>query len=164
VKQLAGSDAIFLSLETPTTHAHIGGVFVIEPVSADFGFERHCAERLPLAPRFTSKLREVPLGLDRPYFVDDPDFDVANHLHRVAGRLDATYPISIIMPGMGLNITVLSYVDRVDFGFTVDPDLVPDPWYLSDGIPIAMDELKEAAGIDRATPLRPNPPEENPSQ
>jgi WS/DGAT/MGAT family acyltransferase len=85
-------------------------------------------------------------------------------VYLAGGRLDATYPISIIMPGMGLNITVLSYVDRVDFGFTVDPDLVPDPWYLSDGIPIAMNELKEAAGIDRATPLRPNPPEENPSE
>jgi WS/DGAT/MGAT family acyltransferase len=465
VRQLAGSDAIFLSLETPTTHAHIGGVFVLEPVSRDFGFARfarQCAERLTLAPKFTSKLREVPFGLDRPYIIEDPDFDVANHLHRVAvpspgglrdlaelvgdlyahkldrrrplwemwwieglergrvavlskthhclidgmsgvglaellcdtqpdppprargpakpkprrarepsdfelylgglwhsfgtplrvgrylaqaasrglamlpyarraaplsvpklsfnaeigprravawttvplsdiravkkhfdvkvndvvlelcasavrryliaqgelpaqplvvsvpvstrsagdkelgnqvasmmigwatdiedpierlvkiaentahakemteamrareiqamgdtlspavlnlayrmisaasaamplpantvvsnvpgapiplylagGRLEAAYPISIILPGMGLNVTVLSYVDRVDFGFTVDPDLVPDPWYLSGGVPIALEELKEAIGIDRATPLRP---------
>jgi WS/DGAT/MGAT family acyltransferase len=465
MRQLPGSDAIFLSLETATTHAHIGGVFVLEPVSADFGFARfarQCAERLSLAPKFTSKLREVPFGLDRPYIIEDPDFDVANHLHRVAvpspgglrelaelvgdlyapkldrrrplwemwwieglergriavltkthhclidgmsgvglaellcdtqpdppprarrpakpkaprvrepsdfelylgglwhsfgtplrvgrylaqaanrglamlpyarnaaplsvprlsfnadigprravawttvslsdiravkkhcdvkvndvvlelcasavrryleaqgelpaeplvvsvpvstrsagdkelgnqvasmmigwatdiadpierlrkigentahakemtealrareiqamgdtiapavlnlayrmisasaatmplpantvvsnvpgapiplylagGRIEAAYPISIIMPGMGLNITVLSYVDRVDFGFTVDPDLVPDPWYLSDGIPIALEELKGAIGIDRATPLRP---------
>jgi diacylglycerol O-acyltransferase / wax synthase len=63
--------------------------------------------------------------------------------------------VSIIMPGMGLNVTVVSYVDRVDFGFTVDPDLVPDPWYLSDGIPIALEEIEESIGIDHATPLRP---------
>src|SRR5262245_8690512 len=29
------------------------------------------------------KLREVPLGLDRPFLVEDPDFDVGRHLHRV---------------------------------------------------------------------------------
>jgi WS/DGAT/MGAT family acyltransferase len=76
-------------------------------------------------------------------------------LYLAGGRIESAYPISIIMPGMGLNITVLSYVDRVDFGFTVDPDLVPDPWYLSDGIAIALEELKSAIGVDRATPLRP---------
>ena len=87
MRQLAGSDAIFLSLETQTTHAHIGAVMVLEPVSEDFGFERfaqQCAERLPLAPRFTSRLREVPFGLDRPYMIEDEHFDVSNHLHRVA--------------------------------------------------------------------------------
>ncbi|MEM7413340.1 MAG: wax ester/triacylglycerol synthase family O-acyltransferase [Myxococcota bacterium] len=470
MRQLPGSDAIFLSLETSTTHAHIGGVFVLEPVTDDFGFEkfkRHCAERLSLTPQFTSKLREVPLGIDRPYVIEDPDFDVSNHLHRIAvpspgslrdlatlvadlyahkldrrlplwemwwiegleggrvavltkthhclidgvsgiglaelicdiqpdppprarrpakpkrrereptdlelylgglwnsfgtplrvaryvtqaamrglamipyaknssigasvpkvsfnadigprrsvawttislsdvramkkhhdvkvndvvlelcssavrryleaqgelpdeelvvsvpvstrdtddkapgnqlasmmvgwatdvadpverllkisentahakemtaalrareiqamgdtvapavlnlayrtiastaasmtapanavvsnvpgapvplylagARIEATYPVSLIMPGMGLNITVLSYMDRIDFGFTVDPDLVPDPWYLADGIPLAMEELKEASGIDRAVPLRNDVPEE----
>jgi len=82
-------------------------------------------------------------------------------IYLAGGRIEATYPVSIIMPGMGLNITVISYVDRVDFGFTVDPDLVPDPWYLSDGIPIALEELKEAIGIDRATPLRPSPKKES---
>jgi WS/DGAT/MGAT family acyltransferase len=76
-------------------------------------------------------------------------------IYLAGGRIEATYPVSIIMPGMGLNITVVSYVDRVDFGFTVDPDLVPDPWYLSDGIPLALEELKDAIGIDRTTPLRP---------
>jgi diacylglycerol O-acyltransferase len=75
-------------------------------------------------------------------------------LYLAGGRIEATYPVSIILPGMGLNVTVVSYLDRVDFGFTVDPDLVPDPWYLSLGIPLALEELKEAIGIDHATPLR----------
>ncbi len=58
------------------------------------------------------------------------------------------------MPGLGLNITALSYVDRMDFGFTVYPELVPDPWFMAEGIPVAMDELKQAAGIDHSAPLR----------
>ena len=41
-----------------------------------------------------------------------------------------------------LNVTVISYIDRMDFGFTVDPDLVPDPWDMADRIPSALDELE----------------------
>lgn len=75
-------------------------------------------------------------------------------LYMAGGRMEATYPVSIILPGMGLNVTVVSYVDRVDFGFTVDPDLVPDPFFLSDGIPLALEALKSAAGIGHSAPLR----------
>lgn len=75
-------------------------------------------------------------------------------LYMAGGRVEASYPVSLIMPGLGLNITVVSYMDRMDFGFTVDPELVPDPWYLSDGIPLALEALKSAAGIDRSVPLR----------
>jgi hypothetical protein len=31
----------------------------------------------------------------------------------------------------------------VDFGFTVDPDLVPDPWLLADQLAPALDELED---------------------
>ncbi len=75
-------------------------------------------------------------------------------IYLAGGRVESTYPVSVIMPGMGVNITVISYLDHVDFGFTVDPELVPDPWFLAEGIPIAMQELIDAAGIDRSVPLR----------
>ena len=52
-------------------------------------------------------------------------------------------PMSIVEAGQGLNVTVLSYRDRLDFGFTVDPDLVPDPWSLAERIPVALEELEE---------------------
>jgi hypothetical protein len=81
-------------------------------------------------------------------------------LYMAGGRVEATYPISIIMPGMGLNVTAVSYLDQIDFGFTVDPDLVPDPWYLAEGVPIALDQLKAAAGIDHSVPLRADPQEQ----
>jgi WS/DGAT/MGAT family acyltransferase len=63
----------------------------------------------------------------------------------VAGaKLEAMYPLSLLQPGNGLNITVMSYLDHIDFGFTVDPELIPDPWYLAEGIPPALDELVAA--------------------
>ena len=41
-------------------------------------------ERLPLAPRLGQRLVQVPLSLDHPYWVDDPDFDIDMHLHHTA--------------------------------------------------------------------------------
>ena len=40
--------------------------------------------RIPTLQPFRRRLMPVPLGLDHPRWVDDPDFDLANHLHRVA--------------------------------------------------------------------------------
>ena len=44
-----------------------------------------------------------------------------------APRSSASTPSSVILEGMGVNITVFSYLDRIDFGIHVDLDLVPDP-------------------------------------
>ena len=60
-------------------------------------------------------------------------------------RIEAMYPLSILAPTQGLNITAVSYCGKIDVGFTVDPDLVPDPWQLADGIPLALEELQQAA-------------------
>ncbi|MEZ5167471.1 MAG: WS/DGAT domain-containing protein [Acidimicrobiales bacterium] len=47
-------------------------------------------------------------------------------LYLAGARVTGIYPGSIITDAMGLNVTVISYVDRVDFGYAADPDLVPD--------------------------------------
>jgi WS/DGAT/MGAT family acyltransferase len=60
-------------------------------------------------------------------------------------RIESMYPLSILAPTQGLNITAVSYCARIDVGFTVDPDLVPDPWRLADAIPLALEELRAAA-------------------
>src|SRR5262249_49966874 len=87
MQQLPGADSIFLALETPTLYMHTGALTILDPAgSPGLGFQRlreTIAERIVQAPRFTLKLREVPFGLDRPYFVEDPDIDVRRHLHRV---------------------------------------------------------------------------------
>lgn len=63
-------------------------------------------------------------------------------LYSAGARIEAMYPISMVQAGQGLNVTVLSYMDRMDFGFTVDPDLVPDPWDLADRVLPALEELE----------------------
>lgn len=45
-------------------------------------------------------------------------------------RLAAQYPVSLIIDGVGLNITVLTYRDALDIGVVGDRDLVPDAWSL----------------------------------
>ena len=38
------------------------------------------AERIHLVPPYTRKLAEVPFRLDHPYWVEDPEFEVAFHV------------------------------------------------------------------------------------
>ena len=70
MKRLGGTDALFLSLETPEWHQHIGGLTVLDPSdSPGFGFDRAVEvleERLELAPKFRWRLKTVPFDLDRP--------------------------------------------------------------------------------------------------
>ena len=88
MERVKGPDAIFLAMEKPTWHQHTGGLVVFDRTDApEFGFEALMdlmRERLPLAPRFMCRVKEVPFGLDRPLWVRDRNFDVANHMHRIA--------------------------------------------------------------------------------
>ena len=49
-----------------------------------------------------------------------------------------------IFDGMGLNITVLSYMEKVGFGFVACRELIPDLWEIADAVPAALEELKSA--------------------
>ena len=87
MKRLSGTDALFLSMETPSWHQHVGGLTILEPGDRPVVFEdlvRTIEERLPAAPKFMWKIKEMPFGLDRPAWIDDPDFDVRNHIRRIA--------------------------------------------------------------------------------
>jgi WS/DGAT/MGAT family acyltransferase len=75
-------------------------------------------------------------------------------LYMCGGKVVAIFPSSVILEGMGLNVTVISYLDRVDFGLHVDPDLIPDVWVLADEVPAALSELMEASGLGRPTPVQ----------
>ena len=86
MRRLRGSDAVFLSMETSAWHQHVGGLTVLEPGDRPVTFEEVVERidgRLDWAPKFRWKIREVPLGLDRPMWVDDADFDVRQHIHRI---------------------------------------------------------------------------------
>jgi diacylglycerol O-acyltransferase len=89
LKQLTGLDAAFLALETPKTTGHVGGVCVLDaknapqPLTLDL-LTAVLAERLPLVPVLRRKLLNVPLGLDQPYWIDDPHFDIEYHIREIA--------------------------------------------------------------------------------
>ncbi|MCB0994067.1 MAG: wax ester/triacylglycerol synthase family O-acyltransferase [Acidimicrobiales bacterium] len=87
VQRLSGTDALFLSAETPAWLQSVGGLTILDPAdSPDFSYDAVVAnlrERIALVPKLRWKLRSVPLGLDRPVWVADRDFDLDNHLHRV---------------------------------------------------------------------------------
>src|SRR4029078_8407918 len=54
-------------------------------------------------------------------------------------KLEAHYPVAVNPDGVGLNITCLSYRDRVDFGIVADREQLDDAWPLMDGIARALD-------------------------
>jgi diacylglycerol O-acyltransferase / wax synthase len=61
-------------------------------------------------------------------------------LYCAGAELQANYPVSVITDGMGLNITVMSYRGKMDFGLVADRDQMPDLWQMIDWL---GDELKE---------------------
>jgi WS/DGAT/MGAT family acyltransferase len=80
MEPLSGLDATFLYAETPTTPMNVIATVVIEGcVSLEEVVER-VRERLPDLPSFRKRLVETPFGLDHPAWIDDPDFDVREHV------------------------------------------------------------------------------------
>lgn len=89
MQKLSGLDSSFLLLETGTTTGHVGGVLIFDETTAPSpvtlsSLTRLIGERLPLAPLFRRRLVTVPMGLDHPYWVEDPDFDLEFHVRHTA--------------------------------------------------------------------------------
>ncbi len=102
--------------------------------------------RLKVADRVNSPINVVISNVPGP----------REELYFAGAKLDAYIPVSTISDGVGLNITVHSYTDRLDFGLISDRDLVPDLWHLVD---LHIDEIAtlfEATGADWA--VAPKPP------
>ncbi len=73
-------------------------------------------------------------------------------LYFAGAKLDAYIPVSTIADNVGLNITVHSYENRLDFGLIADRDLVPDLWDLVDLHIAEIERLFEATGAEWAEP------------
>jgi len=86
VEQVAGLDAAFLCCETPGMHMHVCGLLVLDPstmVGDPYDQIRSMLlGALTKLPLMRKRLASVPLGVSRPYWVDDMDFDIDHHLHR----------------------------------------------------------------------------------
>jgi hypothetical protein len=59
--------------------------------------------------------------------------------------MEGYWPAAFLTMGLGLNITLQSYVDRVDFGFMGATNLTGDLWELPDHMAAELAVLVEAA-------------------
>lgn len=89
MQQLSGVDASFLYMESGRTWGHVSGLAVLRRPdvpgwSAYDALSGRLAALLPDLPPLRRRLVEVPLQLDHPYWVDDPDFDLEFHVRDTA--------------------------------------------------------------------------------
>jgi diacylglycerol O-acyltransferase / wax synthase len=105
------------------------------------------ASRLRLADRIAQPFNLVISNVPGP----------RQPLYFAGAQLRHHFPVSIVLDGQGLNITVVSYLDQLDFGFIVDRELVPDVWDLAD---MHVDEIGRLFGASGAEWAEPPPPAE----
>jgi diacylglycerol O-acyltransferase len=89
MQRMTGIDPMFVYSETPETPMEVAYACVFDPTTAPTGYSfeavrARLAERVPELVPFRRRLLDVPFGLDHPRWVDDPEFDLDNHLSRVA--------------------------------------------------------------------------------
>ncbi|GAA3953400.1 wax ester/triacylglycerol synthase family O-acyltransferase [Gordonia caeni] len=92
VNRLSPDDAMFYFLGGAGTTTHLGALLILDPAQAGPGAAKLdysslvslVENRLQLVPRYRQVVTEVTLGLARPLWVDDPDFDIAFHVRMSA--------------------------------------------------------------------------------
>ncbi len=90
-------DAAFLYFETPTMHMHVVGVLVLDPKGVPGGIDTEdvramLGDRIHLVPPFRRRVLMSPDGLGRPVWIEDPDFDLADHVVTAPLRAPITWP------------------------------------------------------------------------
>jgi diacylglycerol O-acyltransferase / wax synthase len=88
MQRLSGLDASFLYLETPSQPLHVCSILELDTSTMPGGytFDRlrdELALRVKAMPQFREKLADSAFNLDHPVWVDDNNFDVSRHLHRI---------------------------------------------------------------------------------
>jgi WS/DGAT/MGAT family acyltransferase len=92
MRQLTSVDTQFLAVEDGRVTGHVMTLGIYDPATAPDGqltaatVENFINQRIHLLAPLRSRLIEVPLSLDLPYWAEDPEFDVTRHVseHRVA--------------------------------------------------------------------------------
>jgi WS/DGAT/MGAT family acyltransferase len=90
VQQLSGADASFLYFETGNAPTHVGSFAIYDQSTAPSGkvtfkgILANVERRLHLARCFRQKLVRVPMDLDHPYWIEDPEFDLEFHVRHIA--------------------------------------------------------------------------------
>lgn len=89
MQRLSGLDASFLYLETSSQPMHVCSIVELDTstVPGGYAFDRlrdALGLRIKAIPTFREKLANSPLNLDHPVWVDDEEFNIDRHLHRIA--------------------------------------------------------------------------------
>ncbi|NJD32858.1 MAG: wax ester/triacylglycerol synthase family O-acyltransferase [Gammaproteobacteria bacterium] len=90
MKQLSGADSMFLQFENGNNFMHVASLAIYDPSTAPGGGVRFkdilkfFTSRLGDFPQFRRRLVNVPLSVDRPYWIEDPSFDVEFHVRHIA--------------------------------------------------------------------------------
>lgn len=70
-------------------------------------------------------------------------------LYLAGARMVTNYPTSVVVHGLGLNVTVQSYDQSLDFGLMADAAAMPDVRLLADAIAVAFDDVRALSGESR---------------
>jgi WS/DGAT/MGAT family acyltransferase len=90
MEQLTGPENLYLDLESESLPMHVSSLTIYDRSSAPGGkvefheIQRFFAERAHRSPVFRRRLVTLPLSLARPYWIDDPGFDIEFHLRHIA--------------------------------------------------------------------------------
>ncbi|MEV0295112.1 wax ester/triacylglycerol synthase family O-acyltransferase [Nocardia sp. NPDC050710] len=89
ITRLTPQDAAFYRLESSSNPIHIGSLAIVRNTDegSDLDYDRLVdlvEGRLSLVPRYRRKVREIPLALGRPVWVEDSRFDITYHIRRSA--------------------------------------------------------------------------------
>jgi WS/DGAT/MGAT family acyltransferase len=83
--RLSALDVSFLTNESSSAHMHVGGIMIFEgPPPAYDDLLEHIRSRLHLVPRFRQKLAYPPVPTGRPFWIDDPAFNLEYHVRHSA--------------------------------------------------------------------------------
>ena len=83
--RLSALDVSFLTNESSSSHMHVGGICIFEGPPMDYvSLLEHVRSRLHLVPRFRQKLAFPPAPTGRPFWVDDPAFNLEYHVRHSA--------------------------------------------------------------------------------
>lgn len=88
MQRLSGLDASFLYLETAQQPLHVCSILELDTTTIPGGyafdrFKDEFAARIKGLPTFREKIVDTPFNLDHPVWVEDDDFDVDRHVHRI---------------------------------------------------------------------------------
>jgi diacylglycerol O-acyltransferase / wax synthase len=83
--RLSAVDASFLAQEKQSSHMHVGALVIFDgPAPSREEFDAHLRSRLRRVPRYRQKLAFPRLEAGRPFWVDDPNFNLDYHVRHTA--------------------------------------------------------------------------------